>query len=108
MTQKQSDTHPLDQRRKLTFKQADGIDPLPSQLTRQEISKEFRAALWARVYATPDHHRYSYVEDEYLLDPWDAIPRTAHAYHDHEPIDEFPNNYFRLVDRLKRLPDAPR
>ncbi len=45
-------------RRALTFEQAEGLAPLPSQLKRDELSKELRAKLWAylcaRIY--PHYH----------------------------------------------------
>jgi hypothetical protein len=43
---KDSAADPLAARKKLTFAQAEGIAPLPSQLKRREISQEFRALIW--------------------------------------------------------------
>jgi hypothetical protein len=34
-------------RKRLTFEQAEGAEPLPSQLELQEISPELRARLWS-------------------------------------------------------------
>jgi hypothetical protein len=94
---------PLAERKKLSFKQAEGVEPLPSQLKRKEISREFRAALWAYIHDALDAHRYSYADDSYLNDPWDSILRDAEVYHHHNAVDEFPNNYFRLIEQIKRL-----
>jgi hypothetical protein len=74
---------PLKERKKLSFKQAEGTAPLPSQLKRKEISKEFRAALWAEIYSELERARLSYSENDYLNDPWDTILRDAQVYHDH-------------------------
>src|SRR5947207_1400575 len=38
------------ERKRLTFAQAEGAEPLPSQLALKEISPELRARLWAVVY----------------------------------------------------------
>lgn len=93
---------PLEARKRLTFKQAEGIDPLPTQLQRGQISQQFRAVLWALLHAELLRHRYSF-EDEYLPEPWDTILRDAHVHYDHKPVDEFPRRYFNLELSLKHL-----
>ena len=105
MTKQKND--PLEARKRLTFKQAEGIDPLPTQLKRGEISKEFRAALWAVVHHELDRARWAY-EDDYLTEPWDSILRDVHVLHDRNAVDEFPSHYYDLVDKLKRDGMPPR
>jgi hypothetical protein len=41
---------PYAERRKLSFEQAEGAAPLPSQLRLKEISLELRAWLWNVIY----------------------------------------------------------
>jgi hypothetical protein len=36
--------------RELSFEQREGLEPLPAQLRRGEISKELRAKLWAYIH----------------------------------------------------------
>jgi hypothetical protein len=36
----------IEERKKLTFEQAEGIEPLPSQLKLREVSPKLRAVLW--------------------------------------------------------------
>ena len=49
-----SDPDSLAARKKLTFEQAEGLEPLPSQLKRGEISKEFRAIVWDVLRGHPE------------------------------------------------------
>jgi hypothetical protein len=42
---------PYAERRKITFEQAEGAAPLPSQLKLKEISQELRARLWSLIHA---------------------------------------------------------
>ena len=41
---------PYAERRKLTFEQAEGIEPLPIQLQPRQMPQELRALLWHVVY----------------------------------------------------------
>jgi hypothetical protein len=41
---------PYAERRRLTFEQAEGAEPLPTQLKRKELSQELRALLWNALY----------------------------------------------------------
>jgi hypothetical protein len=43
-------TDNIEERKKLSFEQAEGIESLPSQLALQEVSPELRAALWHLVH----------------------------------------------------------
>jgi hypothetical protein len=79
---------PIEQRKKLSFEQAEGLAPLPSQLARGAISQEFRAALWAALHSRLEYYRYSIGETSYVGDPWETILRDAHVYRDHLAIDD--------------------
>ena len=41
---------PYADRRQLTFEQAEGVEPLPTQLDPKELSKQLRAIVWLLVY----------------------------------------------------------
>jgi len=79
---------PLAERKRITFEQAEGVAPLPSQLKRGEISQEFRAVIWRILEieferATPEVEWgesgiYS------IGQPWLNILRDAHTLHHHE------------------------
>ncbi len=43
---------PYADRKALTFEQAEGIVPLPTQLLPKEVSQELSALLWAVVHAS--------------------------------------------------------
>jgi hypothetical protein len=96
---------PLEQRKKLSFEQAAGIVPLPSQLARGEISQEFRAAIWAELHDRLQYDRAwdSDSESWLLNDPWVIILRDAHVYRSHEPIDEFSDGFFDSSNAVKTL-----
>jgi hypothetical protein len=53
---------PLADRKKLSFEQAEGLAPLPTQLKRGEISKEFRAILWAELHRAFEAHRVDVID----------------------------------------------
>ena len=64
-------------RRGLTFEQAEGIHPLPSQLNRTEVSPELRAVLWSYI-----HERLSSTarrEVSYLVlgSPWKTVLKAV-------------------------------
>ncbi len=46
---------PYADRKRPTFQQAEGFEPLPAQLLLKEISQELSASLWAIVYTHPSH-----------------------------------------------------
>lgn len=64
-------TNDVEERKKLSFEQAEGAEPLPSQLQLREISPQLRALLWERVYhflrSATEHSDYSW---DYLDKPW--------------------------------------
>jgi hypothetical protein len=91
------------QRRKgLTFEQAEGIDPLPSQLKRTEVSAELRAVLWnyihGRLQATANRETYYYVGK-----PWKEVLKNVHVFRDHLPVDEFSTRLNDASETVKRV-----
>jgi hypothetical protein len=45
-----SGNNPYELRKRLTFEQAEGVEPLPEQLKLKELSQQLRSALWRVVY----------------------------------------------------------
>jgi hypothetical protein len=96
---------PYAERRKLSFEQAEGAAPLPSQLKLKEISQELRATLWGVIY---DHlseaTRTSQMFGEpYLGPPWEGILRYMHVARDHAMADEFENDASKLILKVKQV-----
>src|SRR6202012_4113689 len=90
-------------RERLTFAQAEGLAPLPTQLARGQISMEFRAAVWAYLFkifeAHRDHDRFSGMST--LESPWRQIFKDAHVYHYHLPVDEYRDSFRDVVQWIK-------
>jgi hypothetical protein len=88
----------------LTFAQAEGAAPLPTQLQLKQLSKELRALLWNVVHKqlTESSHHQNYVG--YVVEnPWSAILRGAHVYHHHRMVDEFTPKFENHERELKQL-----
>ncbi len=85
-------------RKNLTFEQAEGLVPLPTQLKRDEVSKELRAKLWAYIYGVlaPEYHNILGQRGR-----WYAILLDVHVLRDHYRIDRF--NVNGSVDRVGDL-----
>src|SRR4051794_8202961 len=61
----------FEDRKKLTFEQAEGAETIPSQLALKKLSDELRARLWAIIYEslTASSHHPSYGR-RVITDPW--------------------------------------
>lgn len=98
---------PYAERKNLTFAQAEGFEPLPSQLALGEISQELRALLWACVYDSLEKQvKYSdsFVDGgPYIEGTWLVVLRRKHIFRDHRMADDFKNDYEELRDELKRV-----
>ena len=73
-------------RKRLTFAQAEGASPLPTQLKRTDVSQELRAVLWKCIH---DEIKGSAESDGfvwYLRKPWSHILEQVHVYHDHQLV----------------------
>jgi hypothetical protein len=96
---------PYAERKKLTFEQAEGAAPLPSQLQLKEISQELRARLWSVIYThlkgALDYRKMS--GDPYLREPWEGMLRYMHVYRDHGMVDEFKNDAPKLTAQIKDI-----
>jgi hypothetical protein len=93
-------------RKHLTFEQAEGAEPLPSQLGLKKISKQLRALLWSEVYSSIKRSYappLTYGDRSYLHHPWDQIFLDMHIYRDARMSDEFHNNPKELIAKAKTI-----
>jgi hypothetical protein len=90
-------------RKRLTFEQAQGLEPLPSQLGLKEMSVELCALLWEVIYSsiTASWIMIDHRNPGQLTAPWDRIFYDKHVYRNHRPADEFFNDPDSLVKGLK-------
>lgn len=89
----------LARRKEITFEQAEGIEPLPTQLALREIPQKLRAVLWAMV-----HGSLNACTDKYhisVVSPWRDILYAKHVMRDHRMADEFSPQLDRVIDDLK-------
>src|ERR1700730_2385651 len=90
-------------RKRLTFEQAEGVEPLPTQLRLKEMSNEMRALLWEVIYSSicQSWRRQGNRDPGSLVAPWDRIFYDKHVFRDHRPADEFTNKAHNLAQGLK-------
>jgi hypothetical protein len=85
-------TKDIEERKKLTFEQAEGIEPLPSQLQLREVSPKLRAVLWNRIHSyLDDATEHSAYGTSYIEKPWSTILKEEHVYRQHGMVDDFGN-----------------
>jgi hypothetical protein len=93
-------------RKRLTFEQAEGLEPLPSQLKLKEVSPELRAQLW-HVF-----HQWltvmSVTDDvipgqSYLKGPFVQLLYDWHVTRRFKPADEFSQNSRFWINELKSV-----
>lgn len=80
---------PSAERRKLTFEQAEGMVPLPTQLALGHINQEVRSALWLVVHSSlcEARSRHPYIDD--ITEPWHTVLLRKHVVRDHEMVDDW-------------------
>jgi hypothetical protein len=90
-------------RKRLTFEQAEGVEPLPTQLRLKEMSREMRALLWDVIYKSiAESWRVTDRRDPGRLTiPWGGIFYEKHVFRDHRPADEFFNDPKSLIEDVK-------
>jgi hypothetical protein len=92
-----------DQRKELTFAQAEGAEPLPTQLSRTKISLQLASLVWADVHHRLRSSRDTYSSGNRILGDWDDILRDYHVFGLHQPIDEFLTDSKILVKQVKTI-----
>jgi hypothetical protein len=89
-------------RKRLTFEQAEGAEPLPSQLKLGEISPELRSRLWAIFHDLLAEARADYPHDA-LDGELVQVLRDWHVVRRFRAADEFNPSYQHWVERLKPI-----
>jgi hypothetical protein len=84
-------------RKRLTFEQAEGAEPLPTQLQLREVSGELRARLWSIFYKTLEINSSNFRVREPLL----TILYDLHVERWCRPADEFNSSVVYWVEELK-------
>ena len=91
-------------RKRLTFEQAEGAEPLPTQLQAKELSRELRSLLGEAIYnSILDAWQLHSSGGSSLNDPWDRVFYQKHVNRDHNPANEFRNDGHRLIKELQPL-----
>ncbi len=94
-------------RKRLTFEQAEGADPLPIQLQLRELSEELRAVLWHLFYESFQKSLSTgsgvLHVSPFFVDPWQHILYDKHVYRDHRMADEFSSRWKDLEQELKSI-----
>ena len=92
-------------RTKVTFSQAEGIEPLPSPLALGELSKEARSLLWQVVHEALREGSYNYgMRGGYqVTGGWKTILYDKHVEVDFELADEFGASFEYQNNKLKTL-----
>ena len=96
----------LEARKHLTFEQAEGVDPLPTQLQLKELSPALRALLWAVVLESLQaaaRHDGNTFGIFVVVDPWLTIMRDYHIHRKHRMLDEFTSQYTHAESDLKTI-----
>ena len=85
-------------RTKLTFSQAEGIDPFPQPAALGELSQQARVYLWNSIHESLEVGLYGDIEE-----PWKTILLHYHKFHLHKPVDEFSPAYMARASEIKKL-----
>lgn len=94
---------PVD-RSKVTFEQAEGIEPLPTQLQSREISKELQAHLWNYVWQrlNKDLEQMEYGPDR-IRGNWRRVLTDMHVFRDGGMADEFEDHFDKMASHVKGI-----
>ena len=89
-------------REKLTFSQAEGLEPLPAPLRLGELSKPLRNAVLAVLFRSIEastSYRGAY---RYVTEPWSSVLFQKHTHIDLGPPDRFSSGFDSTVETLKQ------
>lgn len=85
-------------RKRQTFEQAEGAEPLPTQLRSGELSSELRALLWDLFFEVT-----GLGDERFLSPPWERLLYRFHVEREHRPADDFTNKAAVHSKKLKAL-----
>ncbi len=94
---------PYADRRRLTFEQAEGAEPLPTQLRTKELSQQLRSRLWMVVYESMKDgtRRSEFGGGAFFTDQWRSIFYNWHALRANLMADDFVNDANTLTRQAK-------
>ena len=92
-------------RKRLTFEQAEGAEPLPTQLKLKELSPQLRSLLWRVVYDSLWECRFfeDYAKHAHLEQPWSHMLRDMHTDRYHRMADDFENHFDKRKDEIRQI-----
>ena len=90
-------------RSKLTFSQAEGIDPLPQVAILGELSKNARNRFWGIIYNSFYKSGKGWDGVEKVGEPWLTTLYRYHVLYLQNPPDEFDQDFQLHFDRIKEL-----
>lgn len=93
---------PYEDRRGLTFAQAEAAEPLPTQLKRTEISPRLAALVWAFLHReiSSSAVREQLGRERFI---WRDIFSDYHVYSQCRPIDEFRDDSGSILRQVKTV-----
>lgn len=97
---------PYADRKSITFEQAEqaeGVEPLPSQLKLKELSPKLRALLWATIHADLVQSKLSSFPDDYINQAWQDILFDEHVERQFRMADDFVDLLDANIDRLREF-----
>jgi hypothetical protein len=89
-------------RKDISFAQAEGFEPLPSQLKRNEVSQNLRVKVHAIIYKSIETDTRSGFEGRYIVGNWAEIIRDLHVSSGGY-IDKFKNDFGPNNQLIKSL-----
>lgn len=87
------DQNELERRKRLTFEQAEGLVPLPSQFESGELTLSFRNKLWSTLWSLLSEHSEESQGSHYFGDPVGAMILREQFHRRHTPIDEIKTSF---------------
>jgi hypothetical protein len=94
----------IEERKKLTFEQAEGAEPLPAQLQLRKVSPQLRALLWGCLHSflsdATSHPDYA---PDALDKPWSIILKDEHVHRQHLMADDFANDAKMLTKNIRPI-----
>jgi hypothetical protein len=103
MIDRAASVDPLEARKRLTFEQAEGAEPVPSQLKLKELSPRLRALLWEVIFRSLERSRIRNGRHDELLPPWEDIFYAMHVDREHRMADDFTNDFHVLLGATKTI-----
>jgi hypothetical protein len=93
----------LKRRAGLSFEQAEGIHPLPTQLKRTEVTPELRAVLWEFVYSRIEANTRRTDIYRHVGETWNRLLKLVHVRRDHRATDEFSTKFADAIKAPKAV-----